>query len=52
MLLGAGLALLADLLAQMPGSQRVLPLNVVMSLFGVPIVLWIILRPRAAGAIS
>jgi len=51
-LLGAGLALLADLLAQMPGSQRVLPLNVVMSLFGVPIVLWIILRPRAAGAVS
>jgi len=51
-LLGAGLALLADLLAQMPGSQRVLPLNVVMSLFGVPIVLWIILRLRAAGAVS
>lgn len=44
MLMGASFALLADLIAQMPGSQHVLPLNVVMSLFGVPIILWIILR--------
>ncbi|MEJ5240972.1 MAG: iron ABC transporter permease [Anaerolineales bacterium] len=46
MLMGSTFALLADLIAQMPGSQRVLPLNVVMSLFGVPVILWIILRQR------
>lgn len=46
MLMGASFALVADVIAQAPGSQHVLPLNVVMSLFGVPIILWIILRQR------
>jgi iron complex transport system permease protein len=46
MLLGACLAVLADLIAQMPGSQYVLPLNVITSLFGVPVVVWVILRQR------
>ncbi|PWH13078.1 MAG: iron ABC transporter [Anaerolineae bacterium] len=45
-LMGAAFALLADLIAQLPGSQRVLPLNVVMSLFGVPVILSIILRQK------
>ncbi|MFN8490427.1 MAG: iron ABC transporter permease [Caldilineaceae bacterium] len=46
MLLGASLALLADLIAQLPGSQYVLPLNVITSLFGVPVIVWVILRQR------
>jgi len=46
LLIGATFALLADMLAQMPGSQRILPLNVVMSLFGVPIILSIVLRQK------
>jgi iron complex transport system permease protein len=50
MLLGASLALAADLVAQMPGSQFVLPLNVITSLFGVPVVLWVILRQRQMNA--
>ena len=45
-LLGATLALLADLLAQLPGSQSILPLNVVTSLFGVPVVIWVLLRQQ------
>ncbi len=45
-LLGAALALIADVIAQLPGSQRVLPLNVVMSLFGVPVILWVIVRQQ------
>lgn len=40
LLMGAAFALLADVIAQMPGSQHVLPLNVVLSLFGVPVILW------------
>ncbi|HMN27500.1 MAG TPA: iron ABC transporter permease [Caldilineaceae bacterium] len=44
--LGAIMALLADLIAQLPGSQYVLPLNVVTSLFGVPVIVWVILRQR------
>ncbi len=46
LLIGAAFALLADLIAQLPGSQRILPLNVVMSLFGVPVILSIILRQK------
>ena len=41
--LGATLALLSDLIAHLPGSQFVLPLNAVTSLIGAPIVIWFIL---------
>jgi iron complex transport system permease protein len=50
MLLGAILALLADLIAQLPGTQTVLPLNVVTSLFGVPVVIWVLLRQQQLKA--
>jgi len=43
-LMGALGALGADLIAQVPGSDTVLPLNAVMSLLGAPVVVWIILR--------
>lgn len=41
--LGAILALVADLMTQLPGRQ-ILPLNSVMALIGTPVVLWVILR--------
>jgi iron complex transport system permease protein len=50
LLLGGSLALLADLIAQMPGSQYVLPLNVVTSLFGVPVIVWVLVRQRQLKA--
>ena len=50
MLLGGTIALLADLLAQMPGSQAVLPVNVVTSLFGVPVIIWMLLRQQQLRA--
>jgi len=48
-LIGAIVAVTADMIAQMPGSQYVLPINVVTSLFGAPFVLWIVLN-RKQGA--
>jgi len=45
-LLGAIVALAADLLSQMPGSQSVLPLNAVTALIGAPVIVWMILRKR------
>lgn len=45
-LIGAIVAVAADLVAQMPGSQFVLPINVVTSLFGAPFVLWIVLKGK------
>lgn len=50
-ILGGIGALLADMIAQLPGSQYVLPINVVTSLFGAPFVLWVILRQKR-GATS
>lgn len=47
-LLGAITALLVDLVAQLPGSDIVLPLNAVMSLIGAPVVVWILLRSQRA----
>ena len=45
-LMGGIVALVADLVAQMPGSQTVLPLNAVTALIGAPVVSWVILKQR------
>lgn len=45
-MMGALVALAADLIAQLPGSQVVLPLNAVTALIGAPVVAWVILRRR------
>ncbi|GAB4273713.1 MAG: iron ABC transporter permease [Candidatus Promineifilaceae bacterium] len=45
-LMGGIVALFADLVAQLPGSNIVLPLNAVTSLIGTPVVAWVILRRR------
>jgi iron complex transport system permease protein len=45
-LLGGIVALVTDMIAQLPGSERVLPLNAVTSLIGAPVVAWVILRRR------
>jgi iron complex transport system permease protein len=45
-LLGAAVALAADILAQMPGSQSILPLNAVTALLGSPVIVWLILRRK------
>jgi iron complex transport system permease protein len=45
-MLGGTVALLADLIAQAPGSQIILPLNAVTALIGAPVVIGIILRRR------
>jgi len=50
-LIGAAVSMAASLIAQLPGSQLVLPINVVTSLFGAPFVLWVVLK-RKRGAAS
>ena len=45
-LLGAMTALTADLLAQLPGSHAVLPLNAVTALIGSPVIIWLIFHRR------
>ena len=43
-LVGAALTLLCDCLAQMPGSSTALPVNIITSLVGAPVVIWVTLR--------
>ncbi|MFP4151303.1 MAG: iron chelate uptake ABC transporter family permease subunit [Alkalispirochaeta sp.] len=44
-LIGASLGIAGDIVSRLPGSDRVLPLNAVMALVGVPVVLSVLLRP-------
>lgn len=43
---GAILLLLCDMLAQLPGSTQLLPLNAVTSVIGAPVVIWMILKNK------
>ena len=46
---GSVLMLACDLLAQLPGSDYVLPINAVTAIFGGPVVIWVILRKKNVG---
>jgi iron complex transport system permease protein len=43
---GASLLLLCDLLAQLPGSTQLLPLNAITSIVGAPVVIWLIIKNK------
>ncbi len=45
-MLGIIVMLICDLISQLPGSQYILPINAVTSLFGAPMVIWIILSKK------
>jgi iron complex transport system permease protein len=42
-LMGTTLMLLCDIIAQLPGSSSILPINIITALVGSPVVIWIIL---------
>jgi iron complex transport system permease protein len=50
-LLGGVVMLASDIISQLPGSDKVLPLNAVTSLIGIPVVIWVILRNRKYSGI-
>lgn len=45
-ILGSLLMLISDLIAQMPSFQFTLPINAVTSLFGAPVVIWLLVRKK------
>lgn len=51
-LMGAVLAIVADVIAQMPGRPGVLPLNAVTAFIGAPVVIGVIVRRRRAGGFA
>ena len=46
LLLGASMMLICDSIAQLPGSDSILPINAVTSIFGAPIVIWLLVGKR------
>lgn len=48
-LIGAAIMLVCDLASQLPGAQGTLPINSITSLFGAPIIIWIIARNKSLG---
>ena len=45
-ILGAMIMVTSDIISQLPGYDKVLPVNSVTSLVGIPVVIWVILRNR------
>ena len=45
-LCGIAVLLISDLISQLPGTERILPLNAVTSLIGIPVVIWVVIRGR------
>ena len=52
MVAGAIILLLSDMISQLPGSDRVLPINSVTALIVIPIVVWIVSRNRRFANLS
>jgi iron complex transport system permease protein len=51
-LAGAIILLLSDIISQLPGSDKVLPINSVTALIGIPVVVWIVLRNQRFANLS
>ena len=45
-LIGANALLLCDTISQMPGFDFTLPINAITSIFGAPIVIWLVLQKK------
>ena len=43
---GAAVMLLCDIIAQLPGYQTILPVNIITALLGAPFVIWLLVRSR------
>ncbi|MFN2260881.1 MAG: iron chelate uptake ABC transporter family permease subunit [Psychroflexus sp.] len=46
LIVGAIIMLICDIIAQLPGSDLTLPINAVTSIFGAPIVIWLLVRKQ------
>jgi iron complex transport system permease protein len=52
MVTGMLVLVLSDLLSQLPGTERVLPINALTSLIGIPVVIWLVLARRKAPSLG
>ncbi|MDA3821551.1 MAG: iron ABC transporter permease [Bacteroidales bacterium] len=45
-IMGMVVLLLSDIISQVPGSDRILPINAITSLIGIPVVIWVVISKR------
>jgi len=51
-LLGINIMLVADIIAQLPGTEASLPINSITSLIGIPFIIWIIIKNKSIKALN
>lgn len=52
MIFGGIILLLSDIISQLPGQERTLPINSITALVGIPVVIWIIIRNQKLTSVS
>lgn len=52
MIIGGIVLLLSDIISQLPGHDKTLPINSITALVGIPIVIWIIIRNQKLSSVS
>lgn len=51
MLTGMVVMVLSDIISQLPGTERILPINAVTSLLGIPVVVWLVIVNRKSRSL-
>ena len=51
-LLGINILLIADIISQLPGSDKSLPINSITSLIGIPFIIWIIFKNKKINSLN
>jgi len=51
-LLGINILLISDVISQLPGSDKVLPINAITSLIGIPFIIWIIFKNKKISSLN
>jgi len=51
MLTGMVVMVFSDIVSQLPGTERILPINAVTSLIGIPVVIWLVIINRKAHSL-
>jgi len=51
-IIGVNIMLVADVISQLPGSEKSLPINSITSLIGIPFIIWIIVKNKSIKALD
>ncbi len=52
MIIGGIVLLFSDIVSQLPGQEKILPINSITALIGIPVIIWIIIKNKKLAAVS